>query len=568
MLILYKPFICQNLFGISIPFSQQVVPDPHTDSQPLNRVFNYYNSTNNYTNCLFAYDHHALKSPPDIGEINYLSDGKTLNATIWLNSVFETPPPAIVYNSNSSSSNFNDYGNLFSIAITNSSTAHPNLIDYVHNRIDNLKQTLANLSIISQNRSTIGDNISYLIKYSYKRNDQNVVANKLWLSSGNKIYTITIISNQYLYQTYLPIFEKMIKSFKILSSKDALLNNDSENSGYKTYRNPLVGIEIGYPKEWKERQLTDGKQTTVITFVPGENQFIKDGRTFVMDIDINSPYDLQGIDYRESISWNPSAQTWIKELDEARSIPMQNKIINPSEEKVLELDNNYSGFYDEEKNYAQMSLNLTKLNFPDQYNLDFYVFDTYYDKDSSCGLVDLVDRVHVPPPEFDISTVPDSIVLRQGEEKNMELQVKNINTKLTSHVLLSTYSSNGTKVKFIPNQVSIPPYGITTTLVNIKAADNATIRPYSFPIIANITFPTSRDNYLSNETLYNKESANIIKRSVFTATVLERIPLDQQLNNFLTSWFNPITGAYSTIITIITGILGWKIWKRKGKENK
>lgn len=562
--ILYISFIYQSAVGFSLPFSRQEISDPPNDAQLLTKVYNHFNSANNYTACQIAYSQYNLPSPPDIGEVDYLSDGKFLNATFWLNSAFETPLSLMQSMSNFPQTNSTTNENLLTIGMANLPTKNTTLFDYATNHINSLKQTLHGIHIISQEHSIFAGNPAYIINYDYKKNNENLKANKIWLNNKDKIYTITFIAQAAQYSSYFSIFQKMANSFNILSDKNP---SNITKDNFLIYKNLTMGIKINYPENWKEQQLNIDNQNHLIAFfAPVKDQFFKSGRMFVMDMDVNTPYDLTGTDYRVIIWWNPSSETWVKEVDEIRSSTGNNNIINKGDSKILEINNNYTGFFEKGKNYADMFANLSKLGNPDQYNLAFYVVDDYYGKNSSCNLFDISDRVHVPPPEFNITTIPNSVVLRQGEEKNIELQIKNINAKLSANITLSTNLTKGMNIKFIPDIVSIPPYGLTTSLMTIKSTNNATIRPYSFPIVANITFPTSRTNYLSNEILNNSVSANIVTRSVLTVDLLESIPFEQQVHNFLTSWFNPITGAYTTILTIVTGILGWRIWKKKGKE--
>ena len=96
--------------------------------------------------------------------------------------------------------------------------------------------------------------------------------------------------------------------------------------------------------------------------------------------------------------------------------------------------------------------------------------------------------------------------------------------------------------------------------------ENATDRPYTFSIKANITFPSELTNYLTNEKFFNTEGARMFETSDVTVTVLPALKIEEKFNSFITTWFNPITSTYTTIITIITGLLGWSIWKRKKKN--
>ncbi|HSA75802.1 MAG TPA: hypothetical protein VLE21_06400, partial [Candidatus Nitrosocosmicus sp.] len=123
-------------------------------------------------------------------------------------------------------------------------------------------------------------------------------------------------------------------------------------------------------------------------------------------------------------------------------------------------------------------------------------------------------------------------------------------------------------VDFVPNRVSVPPSGLSTSVITIQAEDNASSRPYTFPINARITFPSQLTNYLTNEKYNNTGGAVIKVGSEVTMTVLPPVSLQEQFKTIITDWFNPLTTTYTTIIGIVSGILGWRIWKRSKKHNR
>ena len=178
------------------------------------------------------------------------------------------------------------------------------------------------------------------------------------------------------------------------------------------------------------------------------------------------------------------------------------------------------------------------------------------------------DEVHIPPPEFTFVVSPSSVSLRPGEDTKLELQIKNTNAKLNSKVSLSTNITKDLDIKFIPNITSVPPSGLSTSILHLKARENASDHPYTFPITYNITFPSQLTNYLTNEKYNNSEGARTVEHSDVTVTVLPRLSLQDQFNGFITGWFNPITSTFTTLVTIITGIIGWRIWKTKKEKRR
>ena len=123
-------------------------------------------------------------------------------------------------------------------------------------------------------------------------------------------------------------------------------------------------------------------------------------------------------------------------------------------------------------------------------------------------------------------------------------------------------------VSSTPYNLSIPPQGMSTAIMNITADQNAQPRPYTALINATISFPTIVRNYLTEQSFQNPTSAQIVKSYDVAFTVLEKLGLQQQMINFIDSWFTPIAGVIVTVITIITGVLGWRIWNKKRRTDQ
>ena len=65
------------------------------------------------------------------------------------------------------------------------------------------------------------------------------------------------------------------------------------------------------------------------------------------------------------------------------------------------------------------------MGYPDKYGVVSYETETFTTQSGFiCSLLDITDAVHIPPPEFILSTIPNSVVLRPGEENKIELQLK------------------------------------------------------------------------------------------------------------------------------------------------
>jgi hypothetical protein len=110
-----------------------------------------------------------------------------------------------------------------------------------------------------------------------------------------------------------------------------------------------------------------------------------------------------------------------------------------------------------------------------------------------CRMVDVTSRVYFPSPQFSMISVPSYIDLRLGAQEPVELQLKS-NTNIKSQAFLSVNGSSDMQSSVTPNRVFLPPNGISSSLLNVKASESAKAHPYTLPIVANFSIPTEAIN--------------------------------------------------------------------------
>ncbi|HET7285315.1 MAG TPA: hypothetical protein VFI70_11575 [Nitrososphaeraceae archaeon] len=278
----------------------------------------------------------------------------------------------------------------------------------------------------------------------------------------------------------------------------------------------------------------------------------------------DSVYSLKNQSYETKISWNhhqPMAWTLISHI--LSPIAGFDKLLRLEHQEI-----NHTNFYESGKNYVDLSLDLGAMGYPSRYSVVSYTTEQFFTKKGPlCTLIDVTDLVHIPPPEFVMSTLPNSLVLRAGDESNIELQLKS-NTTLPSNVSLSTDSTKGISSTIVPKNMSVSPLGVAISNLHIKALNNATIQhTHLLRINAKITIPITVTNMLSGKALSSPFPVrDIIKNIDFIITIQSPLSFQDKLHDFLNTWFNPLTASYSTIASIITGILGWRIGKRQKKK--
>jgi hypothetical protein len=259
-----------------------------------------------------------------------------------------------------------------------------------------------------------------------------------------------------------------------------------------------------------------------------------------MLVDADSNYDTgwQGFDYSARISWNNKTNDWQYLLEEWSSV---------SAGRLIDKRNNISGFFGSEgpSNYVHFSLDLDKMASPNPYRVVFYTDYDYREDGQLYEISDFSNIVHIPPPDFIISTSPDSVNLRPGEDKSIEVLVNSSVPVFRPSVKLYTNQLDDLETRFTPAERDIPPIGIATTYLNIKAPGDALPGPHTLDLFGNISFPAQ---YYGGESQIKLVGENITEYSNLPVTILGPLPFSEIFKDF---W-----GTYGGLITLIGGGFG------------
>jgi len=264
---------------------------------------------------------------------------------------------------------------------------------------------------------------------------------------------------------------------------------------------------------------------------PVKDKPIVNFTAYGMLIDIDSNYNTgwQGYDYMMRVSWDNNTKQWIYLLQEWSSDPITRQL--------YERDN-FTDFIDGNvSRYVYLSLDLQKVNFPDKYIVVFFTDYDFQEGNVKYQISDFSNAVRVPPPEFVMSTEPNSVSIRPGEKKAVEVQINASTAVFDSHVNLSTNNINGLQTYFTPNELDIPPIGVATSHLNIKALTNSEPNPYTIQIFANISFPIQ---FSGGESQVKVISEGINEHSNLPITVLEPLTAQEHFVNFWSAYGDPI----------------------------
>jgi hypothetical protein len=197
---------------------------------------------------------------------------------------------------------------------------------------------------------------------------------------------------------------------------------------------------------------------------------------------------------------------------------------------------------------------------------------------------DFTRTVAIPPLELFVSTSPNSIELKKGEHKTIEVRVNttqgyeptvNLIAKSQSKNIVFDFTQNDTSN--IPNfTLRIPSYGVATIPLTITSSKDASIGPYTIFIFANSSFPPeefikpaeitekSTSNFLPSSA---REFENIFTQSSLVAALQEPLTTMDQISDFWSKLGEPISFLYG----ILAGISPWiftRIRERRKNNNK
>ncbi len=287
----------------------------------------------------------------------------------------------------------------------------------------------------------------------------------------------------------------------------------------------------------------------------------------LIDADYNQVTGKEGVDYHIEIQWRNETQTWNKGIVEYSS-PVHNRTIDTKED--------YTGFYKKDERYVLLSINLDEILSPNPYKAMFYTGATYNNSDMK---IDLSSWVDISPPVYSISTLPNPVIVRQGEQKIIGAQLKST-TGIVPDVIdfmpVENYSS--IELEFIRDELNKSSSGIEPAPIKIEVPKNAQVGQYIIPISANIstgsTFPYFEFVEFSNVNLPSNSTEILTKGhkialANLTISVVEPLSIQEQLKDFWSVYGGPInlTGA-GLAGGLTTYLIDYLKSRKKNRGNK
>ncbi len=255
----------------------------------------------------------------------------------------------------------------------------------------------------------------------------------------------------------------------------------------------------------------------------------------LIDVDSNLQTGKEGVDYQMEIQWHNETENWNKVFVEYSSL---------GHLRVLDIERNHTSSLVTDVPYAMLSLDLDDIGFPDGFKIMYYAIVVY---NYSNMIIDLTSWIDIPPEKFSLSTLPNPVVLRQGEQKNIGVQLESASgfiPKVVDYLPINNYPN--IEIHYDEDSSNNSSRINGPAPFKIKVSENAQIGQYVVPVITNIStgsiFP-SKFLELANFNFSIPAEGNIVQEVNLTISVVEPLTFQEQIKEF---W-----SAYGAIISLV-----------------
>ena len=223
-----------------------------------------------------------------------------------------------------------------------------------------------------------------------------------------------------------------------------------------------------------------------------------------IDADFNSKTGYGGIDYKVEMQWKNESKSWDKVIETwSRN----------GKERTIAIYPNMSNFFEKEKNYVTVSVDLQKILYPQKYKVLFYAD---FRRDDGILISDITRWIAVPPLELDISTIPRSIELYQGISDNIQVQINSTEGYAPKINLTLENKPRETFFDYDSDEITLPSYGITTIPMKVTPTKDEMLGPRTFYVTVKSNFPP--DEIIKVQGI-PVPPENVIKRSAVLLTI-------------------------------------------------
>jgi hypothetical protein len=494
---------------------------------------------------------------PDLSSVSFVSNGKSLNTTFWLNGQFKQPP----YSEDSPFVNDTEIDQQLFYILSFNATGM-NLNQWGNWKESDLRKSFLNFKLLASNETRLANTNAYTIEFSGIPNRSDPIFGthlirglEVVIVTENEGYILTYRAEPKDYSDGLFAAKKMINTFRIgeTISTDAAVEN-----GFSAYSNSQPKFTILYPSNWGKIE-TDTKVPIIMFLSPISGPYMIE-KGYQIIFEIPSVYGSRTA-YTKNLEWKITNSSWIESFRE-RSLNFTEGTVN------IKSGNQTS--YQIGDNFVHLPVDLTLMNMPNQYNLIFSAYETFIKNGRLCHWRDSSSVVSAPPPRFSIIPETNSLRIGPGEIKDILIKVQS-HTSIESNVNLDIIKSKDALFDLtIPEKIFVPPNGSSSAIMRINGRLDHILdqTPGFIRIIANITLPQNITYYLSNST------ANITTQNEpiyeYTDLLITRLDL-QSYGLDIWNHLNPVLTSLLTISTAVIGFIGGRksidLFRKKSRKN-
>jgi hypothetical protein len=196
-----------------------------------------------------------------------------------------------------------------------------------------------------------------------------------------------------------------------------------------------------------------------------------------IDADFDSTTGYGGIDYKVELQWKNESQTWTKVIETWSKHGKQRTIATYP---------NLTNFFEKEKNFVTISVDLQKILYPQKYKVLFYA--DYRENDGPL-ISDFIKWISVPPLELHISTIPKNIDLHRGISENIQVLINSTEGYAPKINLTIENEPKKTGFEYDATEVTLPSYGIATIPIKVTPMKDERLGPHTFYVTVTSNFP-------------------------------------------------------------------------------
>lgn len=255
----------------------------------------------------------------------------------------------------------------------------------------------------------------------------------------------------------------------------------------------------------------------------------------LIDADNNPSTGKYGVDYQQEVQWNNQTDSWNKLFVQYSS---------PLNFRTLSLQKNYTLFFQNKEKYVLMPLDLKSITSPDKFRVIYYAILIY---NESRILLDLTPWIDIPPPQFTFSTTPNPLILTQGQQEDIGVQLQSssgVPPRLANFTPYQNYTD--ISIKFNPSKLNITSFGVAPIPLKIESSNNAQIGKYTIPILLNLStgsvFP-SKFIQLGKLNISMPTQGYISGKGNLSISVVPPPSIDQRIKEF---W-----SVYGSLISLV-----------------